>query len=270
MILKIGSNNEDVEKLQKYLGLNPDGDFGSKTEKAVKDWQTKNGVIADGIVNESVWNKMGFVESSDVYSKLKNAIPDRIFNIIKEPFNKYEVNSALRISHFLGQLTHESGDFSIKTESLYYTTPQRIVDVWPSRFNLDGSNGKKNANNYIKNEEKLASAVYEGRMGNIKANDGFIFRGAGFLQLTGKDAFVGYSKYINKDIEETANLIRTNDSYALDCALWEYCINMKLNKIADTGMSDDIIKKITRVINGGYIGLEDRIKKVNKFYALLK
>ena len=268
MLLKIGSIGDDVKKLQSFFNLIPDGDFGIKTDNAVKDWQIKNGLISDGIVGDIMWNKI--FSNIDIYSKLSGHIPNKIYVLIKDAFSKYEVNTVYRISHFLGQLTHESGDFSIKTESLYYTTPQRIVDIWPSRFNLNGSSGKKNANEYIKNEEKLASAVYEGRMGNIKPNDGFIFRGAGFLQLTGKEAFIDYAKYIKKDVEETATLIRSDDYWALDCGLWEYCINMKLNKIADGGISEDIIKKITKTINGGYIGIEDRIKRVNKFYNILK
>ena len=201
--------------------------------------------------------------------KLTGVIPKSILDLLPESFSKYEINTALRAAHFLGQIAHESGDFTIKTESLNYTTPKRIADIWPSRFNLTGVDGKKNANEYVKNEQKLSESVYGGRMGNNNPGDGFRFRGGGFLQLTGKDAYKGYATYIKKTVEETADLIRTDNHYSLDAALWEYCLNMKLNTVADQGSDEEIIKKITKRVNGGYIGLDDRIKHFKKYYSLL-
>jgi putative chitinase len=201
--------------------------------------------------------------------KLTGVIPKSILDLLPESFSKYEINTALRAAHFLGQIAHESGDFTIKTESLNYTTPKRIADIWPSRFNLTGEDGKKNANEYVKNEQKLSESVYGGRMGNNNPGDGFRFRGGGFLQLTGKDAYKGYATYIKKTVEETADLIRTDNHYSLDAALWEYCLNMKLNTVADQGSDEEIIKKITKRVNGGYIGLDDRIKHFKKYYSLL-
>jgi len=201
--------------------------------------------------------------------KLTGVIPKSVLDLLPESFSKYEINTALRAAHFLGQIAHESGDFTIKTESLNYTTPKRITDIWPSRFNLTGSDGKKNANEYVKNEQKLSESVYGGRMGNNNPGDGFRFRGGGFLQLTGKDAYKGYATYIKKTVEETADLIRTDNHYSLDAALWEYCLNMKLNAVADQGSDEEIIKKITKRVNGGYIGLDDRIKHFKKYYSLL-
>jgi len=201
--------------------------------------------------------------------KLTGVIPKSILDLLPESFSKYEINTALRASHFLGQIAHESGDFTIKTESLNYTTPKRIADIWPSRFNLTGADGKKNANEYVKNEQKLSESVYGGRMGNNNPGDGFRFRGGGFLQLTGKDAYKGYATYIKKTVEETADLIRTDNHYSLDAALWEYCLNMKLNAVADQGSDEETIKKITKRVNGGYIGLDDRIKHFKKYYSLL-
>lgn len=279
MLLKVGSNGDDVKKLQEKLGLNADGAFGPGTESAVKSWQSKNGLTADGIVGDGTWGKL-FGSPTQVttpvttsisleLNKLSGHIPSAILSLIPTAFAKYGVNTVLRASHFLGQIAHESGDFTIKTESLYYTTPQVIVNTWPSRFNLNGAEGKKDANKYIKNQELLAESVYEGRMGNVKPGDGFRFRGAGFLQLTGREAFEGYAKYLGKTVEETADLIRNDNFYALDAALWEYTIQMKLNPVADQGLTDEVIKKITRTINGGYIGLPERTKKVKAYYSIL-
>lgn len=279
MILKKGSTGEDVKKLQTKLGLTSDGLFGPGTETAVKKWQLDNGLTSDGIVGDGTWEKMfgsTVTESAPIVSggpldlnKLKGKIPQSIFDILPEAFGKYNINTPLRASHFLGQIAHESGDFTIKTESMNYSTPSRIVDIWPSRFNLDGSGSKKDANKYIKNQELLAEAVYGGRMGNNDAGDGFRFRGGGFLQLTGKEAYQGYAKYLGKTVGETADLLRSENKYAMDAACWEYVVNMKLNTVADQGMNDDVIKVISKKINGGYIGLDDRKLKCKKYYSIL-
>src|SRR5664279_2211872 len=116
-------------------------------------------------------------------NKLSGIIPGSILALLPNAFAKYTVNTELRAAHFLAQAGHESGNFAIKTEGMFYSTPERIAAVWPTRFNLDGSGGKKNANDYIKNPQKLAEAVYGGRMGNDQPGDGFRFRGGGFLQL---------------------------------------------------------------------------------------
>jgi len=278
MLLKKGSTGDDVKKLQTKLGLTADGSFGPGTEAAVIKWQSDNGLTADGVVGDGTWGKMfGTVtESSPIVSsgsldlnKLKGKVPQSIFDVLPDAFAKYDINTPLRASHFLGQIAHESGDFTIKTESMNYSTPSRIVDIWPSRFNLDGSGNKKNANGYIKNQELLAEAVYGGRMGNNNPGDGFRFRGGGFLQLTGKEAYQGYAKYLGKSVEETADLLRTENKYALDAACWEYVINMKLNPVADLGLTEEVIVRITKKINGGIIGLDDRRSKVKHYYSIL-
>ncbi|MES2332497.1 MAG: glycoside hydrolase family 19 protein [Bacteroidota bacterium] len=172
---------------------------------------------------------------------------------------KYAITDKNDKAAFVAQMCHESGEFTIKTESMNYTTPQRIVDIWPSRFNLDGSGGKHNANEYIKNSQKLANEVYAGRMGNGDAasGDGFRFRGAGFLQMTGREDFGRYAQYIGKDIAETSDLVRNDDHYAMDSAAWEYVIKSKL-----LGQKDFV--HITKVINGGKIGLEERTRYYKK------
>ena len=202
-------------------------------------------------------------------NKLNGIIPASILTIIPAAFTKYQINTNLRAAHFLAQVGHESGNFAIKTENLYYSTPQRIAAVWPSRFNMTGAAGKKNANDYTKNPAKLAEAVYGGRMGNNLPGDGFRYRGGGFLQLTGKDAYIGYAKYLGKDTGTTADLLRSEDEYALDGALWEYVLSMGLNQIADKGPSNEIIIAVTKRVNGGTIGLASRISNFHKYFDAL-
>jgi len=180
---------------------------------------------------------------------------------------KYGIDTFDKLHEFLATIAHESGEFTIKKESMFYSTPQRIVDVWPSRFNITGKDGKLNANDFIKNPAKLANTVYANRMGNgnFESNDGFNFIGGGFIQLTGRESYAAYAKYIGKDIVETANLVRTTDEYALDSACWEFSIDKKLN---DEAENDDFLT-VTKRINGGTVGLAERERYYNRCKQVL-
>jgi putative chitinase len=204
-------------------------------------------------------------------TKLKGLIPDNVLAILPAGFAKYQINNELRAAHFLAQAAHESGYFKIKTESTFYSTPDRIAKIWPSRFNMDGSGGLKNANEYIKNPEKLAEAAYGNRaeLGNDQPGDGYRFRGAGFMQATGKAKYKEYAVYLGKSVGEAADLMRSDDFYALDSALWVFATDKKLNPVADTGPGDDVITKVTKIINGGLTGLPERKVNFQKFYSAL-
>ena len=174
----------------------------------------------------------------------------------------YEL-SPNRGAHLLGQSHHESGGFKRTTEGLYYSTPERIQAVWPSRFPTVES-----AEPYAKNPQGLANKVYNGRMGNAEgSNDGFAFAGKGFLQLTGKSnvkAFAADMK-LPEVLEYPSKLA---DEYAFETALWFFQKN-GLFAIADDGVSDDAIKRITRRVNGGHHGLEDRVIQTRKIHTWL-
>ena len=178
-----------------------------------------------------------------------------LFNVVCP---KYNIDTPDRLHAFIAQIAHESGEFTIKTESMNYTTPERIVAIWPSRFNLTGDDGKSNAHNYTRNAEKLANKVYANRMGNGDAasGDGFRYRGGGYMQLTGKESYEAYSKHIGMEIAKAAELVHTTDEYALDSACWEFAVDKKLNDEAD---AKDFVT-ITKRINGGTIGLTERLK----------
>jgi len=199
-----------------------------------------------------------------ICTTLKQERADEIAELMNKSFPKYKIDTPIRIQAFIAQVAHESGEFTIKTESLYYTTPERICAIWPSRFNMDGSNKKLNAHDYVKNQEKLANTVYANRMGNgdFASGDGFRYRGGGNMQLTGKESYEKYAKYVGKDVRETADLVRSTDEYALDSACWEFAIDKQLNDEADRGEFITITKKI----NGGTIGIEER----QKYYARAK
>lgn len=168
-----------------------------------------------------------------------------IATLINEKCTIYGIKN---IHEFLATIIHESGEFSIKEESLFYTHPQRICDVWPKRFP-----SLLSALPYIHNPEELANKVYGGRMGNDKPNDGWLYRGSGFIQLTGKDSFQKYADYIHKELSLIPELLRKDDSYAFDSACWEFVIDKKLNGTVD-------FKYVTKRINGGFNGWDSRVK----------
>jgi len=279
MLLKIGSEGQDVIKLQNKLGVDPIGKFGPKTEAAVKAWQTANGITADGIVGDGTWGKM-FAESAvsapTVITEpapvksvgglklegLKGHIPDAVIAQIPDTAAKFEINTPLRLAHFLAQCGHESGGFRLTKENLNY-----------SAKGLNGTFKKyfptlESAAPYERKPEKIANKVYGGRMGNgpESSGDGAKFCGRGYIQLTGKDNYTAFGKSINEDM--SANPDKVASSYALLSAAWFFSKN-GLHKMADGGASDAVVTSITKRVNGGTIGLPDRIKHFKEYYSLL-
>ena len=170
--------------------------------------------------------------------------------------------SPKRGAHLLGQAAHESGNFMISEENLNYRA-STMCRVWPSRFASEAE-----AEPYAMNPQKLANKVYNGRMGNkIGSNDGWLFAGKGFIQLTGKDNVRAFAEHIGRDsLVDDPSPIATE--LAMDSAIFFFEKN-GLFDVADEGVNDDVIKKITRRVNGGYHGLDDRIEKTKKIYVWL-
>ena len=169
--------------------------------------------------------------------------------------------SAERSAHLLGQASHESGGFTRVCESLYYSSPDRIRKVWPSRFKTVAD-----AEPYARNPKALADKVYSNRMGNGE-NEGSVFIGRGFLQLTGKDNYRSFASDMRlPEVMTDPSLIETD--YAFETAYWFFEKN-KLFKIADEGVNTNTIEKITKRVNGGYHGLQDRLDQTNKIFGWL-
>jgi putative chitinase len=189
-------------------------------------------------------------------------VPTPVFNQIPSVIEKFQINSPLRLSHFLGQVAHESGNFNYKIENLNYGS-DGLSKTFPKYFNSDTAAACQ------RNPEKIANRVYANRMGNgdEASGDGFKFRGRGFLQITGKSNYVEFDKAVPENIIDNPNLIA--DKYPLFSAAW-FWDSHKLNPAADEGIGHEAIIKITKVINGGTIGLDDRIKRTEQFYNLLK
>jgi putative chitinase len=279
MLLKLGSEGEDVKKLQRKLGVDPIGKFGPKTDAAVKEWQSKNGLTADGIVGNGTWGKMFsestvsaptlITEPAPVASagglkleKLRGHIPDAVIAQIPDTAAKFSINTPLRLAHFLAQCGHESGGFRATQENLNYSA-KGLTGTFKKYFPTEAA-----ATPYARNPVKIASKVYGGRMGNgpEPTQEGYKFRGRGYIQLTGKENYTSFGKSINEDI--CSNPDKVASSYALLSAAWFFSKN-GLHKMADEGASDAVVTKITKRVNGGTIGLADRIKHFKEYYKLL-
>lgn len=244
MLLKKGSSGEDVKRLQKFLGLTQDGVFGPGTELKVKAWQSANGLASDGIIGDITWNKLAELNNKVIKSvteskssilsldKLKGHIPDVVLAQIPDTAVKFNINSNLRLAHFLSQCAHESGNFK-----------------WVVEF----ASGK----------------AYEGRedLGNTQPGDGVKFKGRGFIQLTGRANYNTFSKFVNEDCVINPALVATK--YPMMSAAYFFDKN-NLWKTCDIGSTDEVVKKVTRRVNGGTNGLDDRLKKFHEFWSLLK
>lgn len=180
------------------------------------------------------------------------------FTDVSAIFVKYEINTLNRIAGFMAQCGHESGDFTIMKENLNYSS-QGLLKVFGKYF--DATSAEK----YAKKPEMIASRVYGSRMGNgpEATGDGFKFRGRGFIQLTGKDNYTAFAKSINKTLDETVVYLETFAG-ALESACW-FWKSRNLNLTCD---NDDIVS-MTKKINGGTIGLDDRKARYTKNKGLL-
>jgi putative chitinase len=271
MVLKLGSTGEEVKKLQEKLGFeNPDGDFGPNTETKVKEWQKANGLLDDGKVGDETWKKMFGTSapapapvpaSSFKLDKLKGHIPDSVIAQIPDTAAKFNITNPLRLAHFLAQCGHESGGFKAVSENLNYSA-DGLKKIFPKYFpgNLNES--------YSRQPEKIANRVYSSRMGNgdEASGEGFKFRGRGYIQLTGKSNYAAFDKMVEEDILANPDLVATK--YPLMSAAFFFNSN-SLWSICDKGADDATVTAVTKRVNGGTIGLPDRIKHFKEYYSLL-
>jgi len=201
---------------------------------SLKDFQQKIGVTADG-----AWGP-GTFKAAVAFYKM----------------------APVRAAHFFAQAAHESGNFVFLSENLNYSADQ-LTKVWPKLFPSDV------AAKYAKQPEKIANRAYGGRMGNgpEESGDGWKYRGRGAIQLTDKDNYTAFSKSINRpDVITNPDIV--SGELAFESAMFFFDKN-KLWDICDKGINDDAIIQLTKRINGGTHGLEDRKEKTYKFAKIL-
>ena len=271
ILLQKGSKGEQVKQLQKFFGITADGIFGNQTLNKVMEWQKQNNLRADGLVTKNMWEKIfPSTKTALKLENLVNVIPDSVINELK---TISQITTPLRLAHFLSQCSHESNNFKNVRENLNYSY-NRLLEIFKYDIDIDknrilSESEKQRARNLAGNPEKIANFVYANQNGNggELSGDGWRFRGRGYIQLTGKSNYVSFGKSINENLVENPDLVATK--YPLLSAVYFFNKN-NLWEICDAGGSEKDIQKLTKKINGGLNGIEDRIKLFNKFYKLVK
>lgn len=178
---------------------------------------------------------------------------------INETFTRFGIVSTRQQAAFLGQCMHESNHFKSLTEGLSYSA-ERLMKVWPKRFPT-----LESAQPYARNGKALANKVYANRMGNRDeaSGDGGRFCGRGCIQLTGATSYYQAGKALGVDLWANPELVAT-PKYAMLTAGWFWATH-KCNEVAEDGDWT----KLTKIINGGTVGLDDRIRHINEVFAVL-
>lgn len=200
--------------------------------------------------------------------RLKGHVPDSLMSKLPEVMSKFEINTPLRLAHFLAQAGHESGGFRLTKEGLSYSA-KGLAGTFKKYFKrADGTIDEPKCKAYERKPEKIANLVYANRMGNgdEASGDGYKYCGRGYIQLTGKTNYQAFFKSIGAPVDTDPNLVATQ--YALLSAAWFWSKN-GLNKLADGGATDAVVTSITKKVNGGTIGLADRLKHFKEYHALL-
>ena len=181
------------------------------------------------------------------------------FEALSKLLPDYDINTVPRVAAFLAQTAHESGGYKSLKENLNYRA-ETLMKVWPRYFpNMEI------ANQYAHKQEAIANRAYGGRMGNgpEASGDGFKYCGRGLIQLTGKDNYTSFAESIETPVEEIPEFLGTFEGAVQSaCWFWE---NNNLNQFADSG---DMLT-LTKRINGGTLGLDDRIKHYNHAMHIL-
>lgn len=188
--------------------------------------------------------------------------PLNVSKALNHELHKAGINTKLRIAAFLAQCGHESSDFNRMEENLNYSA-KRLRQVFPKHFPND-----QLAEKYAGKPDLIANKVYANRMGNgdEESGDGYRYKGRGIIMLTGKEMYNRFSNYINmeKKILQSPELLCTPE-YAVKSSTWFWSVYKDLNKFAD---KSDMIT-ITKYINGGDHGIEDRVKRYKKALSVL-
>lgn len=191
-------------------------------------------------------------------TRLKSKIPAEVYKDLTDVCIKYKIDTPLRVCHFLSQCAHESGDFKHVSENLSYSL-EALLRVFPKYFNIS------NVEKYVHQPVEIAARVYANRMGNgdEASGEGWLYRGRGYMQLTGKDNYTAFDATVNDNIVLNPEMVATK--YPLESAAW-FWNSRRLNDLADTGSDQQVVAEITKKINGGYKGLEDRQRRFSELY----
>lgn len=196
------------------------------------------------------------------FSNLNQVLPSKVYESLLPVVIEFKIDSINRLAHFISQCSHESNNFTRVEENLNYSE-EALLKIFPKYFT------PKLAEDYARKPKFIANKIYADRMGNGSemSSDGWNYRGRGYIQLTGKQNYISFDKVCTDNIVANPDLVATK--YPLVSAAWFWKIN-GLNELADRGSDAETVSKITKKVNGGSIGLSDRIIKFNKILGVLK
>jgi len=192
------------------------------------------------------------------YSKLTKHLPEHVYVQILDVVIKYQINTPRRLAHFLAQCHHESSGFNVVEENLNYSA-EGLLRTFKKYFTPE------QANEYAHNKVRIASRVYANRMGNgdEASQEGWLYRGRGYIQLTGKDNYAALNDQLPGDILKNPDLVATR--YPMLSAAWFWDHN-NINDLCD----NETIEDVTRKVNGGLNGIVDRSRLFYKYLDILK
>ena len=192
------------------------------------------------------------------YSKLTKHLPEHVYVQILDVVIKYQINTPRRLAHFLAQCHHESSGFNVVEENLNYSA-EGLIRTFKKYFTPE------QANEYAHNKVKIASRVYANRMGNgdEESQEGWLYRGRGYIQLTGKDNYAALNDQLPGDILKNPDLVATQ--YPMLSAAWFWDHN-NINDLCD----NETIEDVTRKVNGGLIGIVDRTRLFHDYLYVLQ
>ena len=193
--------------------------------------------------------------------KLETKIPATTYQFLVNSKNLANITNVTRLAHFLAQVAHESGNFKLVYENLRYSAAG-LLKIFPKYFPT-----QELAIRYAMQPQYIGNRVYANRMGNGNeaSGQGFLFRGRGYLQLTGKTNYELFSQYVGERCDQVPDLVATK--YPMDSALWYFDKN-KLWTLCDANTTE-AVTSVTRRVNGGTHGLADRQAKFKTFMSLL-
>lgn len=274
-VLRVGvPSGQDVAWLQRRLGIRPDGIYGPLTRGAVEAWQAENDLVVDGVVGPSTWRKLGLTapsapsvfrevpqptQGSDL-ARLEEAIrgalvaekatdPAGWAPILAREMLANNMTTAVDVACALGNFIHETGGLRLLVENLHYTKPEQLVANWPGRFPTI-----EVARPYLRNAPLLAEKVYFGRMGNTHPGDGFLMRGRGLIQVTGRAAYEQLAADLDIPIEALIVMMESREGAAKTACRW-----WRLNGISRIAINEGP-RAVRRRVNGGTIGFEDAVE----------
>ena len=205
------------------------------------------------------------MDTKDLLFRAKEFIREDYYLYFEKYCEKYEINTALRLAHFLSQINHESGDMKRLEENLNYSA-KRLLEIFPKYFYT-----YEIALTYANKPKMIASRVYANRMGNgdEASGDGYKYRGRGLIMLTGKSNYMNFSKWlgIGDMLVKKPDFVIENKEYTVLTALYYWTTRKINNLIIANSEQYDVCKKVTKVINGGYNGLDDRWQRFKKYYS---